>query len=392
MLLALALIACSSAPNEGKPPADSAAPGDEQVGEDGVLDRTVDLAPPENGYQAVTEPTVVPPYTEVDICNVVRVDPKGDEKVAWFSDLESLSAEGSHHMNVTIGEFSFLDAFVAPGASENAIGVPLGAYPCSELNVMSLGVPVFPSQRENQRITLPDGVGAPLPLPLIVVASHHYVNPTDTPIRINTALNIETIDRSEIDHVGSIVFDAIGGLELKPGTRQSVSRTCVMDEDTNVALVSTHTHEWATCATLNEFDGETETVEDDPFFVTQEWDRPPILHFQSGEFQVEAGDGIHWACHYENPSDRTIIDDGSAQGEMCVMAAVTWPAPYSVTEVDDIIQSGDLQGLLALLDEVLGSCDSTRDDVLGPWLSEATEISGDSLCDALPETESNTLD
>ncbi len=389
MVLALALLACATP--EEPPPSDTAAT-DGAVGEDGVLDRTVDLAPPARGYQAVTEPTVVPPYTEVEICNVVRVDPKGDEKLAWFQNMESLSSTGSHHMNVTIGEFSFLDAFVGEGASEAAIGVPLGAYPCADLEVMTLGVPVFPSQRENQRITLPDGVGAPLPLPLVVVASHHYVNPTDTPVRINTAVNIETVDRSEIEHVGTIVFDAIGGLELAPGTRQSVSRTCVMAADTNIALVSTHTHEWAQCATLNAFDGEAGTVAPDPFFVTREWDRPPILHFDRGEYAVAAGDGIHWACHYDNPTDRTLVDDGTAQGEMCVMAAVTWPAPYTVDEVDEIVESGDLARLIGLLGEVLGGCDTTRDDIAGPWPSRATDLSGESLCDGLVETASNTLD
>jgi hypothetical protein len=231
-----------------------------------------------------------------------------------------------------------------------------------------------------------------MPLPVVVIADHHYVNPTDTPIRINTAVNIETVDEEEVEHVGSIIFDAIGGLELEPGTQSTASRTCLVDEDKNIALVSTHTHEWATCATLNRFDGESETIEPDPFFVTKDWDRPPILHFDAGEYPVQAGDGIHYACHYANPTDRTITDDGSAQGEMCVMAAVTWPAPYTVEEVDEIIYSGDLGGMMGLLGEVLGSCDATRDDVVGPWPTEPSDLGAESLCDGLTETESNTLD
>ena len=74
----------------------------------------------------------------------------------------SLVTEGTHHMNVLIGEFSFLDAFVGEGASEGALGATLGQHPCSELDTMELAYPIFPSQRENQQIKMPPGVAAPL--------------------------------------------------------------------------------------------------------------------------------------------------------------------------------------------------------------------------------------
>ena len=103
---------------------------------DGIRDLTVSLPAPAGGYHIQTAPYVVPPATEVDICTVIRVEPKDGERFTWTNRLESLVSEGTHHMNIFIGQFSFLDGYLGDGASETALGKPLGQYPCSEIDVM----------------------------------------------------------------------------------------------------------------------------------------------------------------------------------------------------------------------------------------------------------------
>ena len=348
--------------------------------EDPTVDLTVQLDPPAQGAQIVTDPVVIEPYTEREICSVVRLE--GDQKLLWTNRMESLVSEGSHHMNVFIGEFSFLDPFLGDGAAEQALGVPVGQYDCSELPVMEWAFPVFPSQRENQEITFPEGVAAPFLSPGLVIFSHHYVNPTDKPVRINAALNVQTLPTEEVDDVASLVFDAIGGLEIAPGEAQIRHRTCVMEREVSVALVSTHTHEWGECASLSDYDGES--VADEPFFVNKDWETPPILHFEPGSFELEAGQGIHYACHYENDTDRTLTDDGTAEGEMCVFAAVVYPATWSVEEVEEVVAGDDYAALLSLMDAALGPCDASV-EVSSPWDEGGS-------CEDYAQTESNTLD
>lgn len=355
-------------------------------------DLTVSLAPPAQGYQLVTDPYEVPAFSEVEICSVVKLEPKGDEQLAWIGNMESLSSTGTHHMNVIIGQFSFLDGFLGEGAAEDALGAPLGQYPCDELPTMELGFPIFPSQRDNQQITLPEGVAAPLALPLVAVFSHHYVNPTDTPLIINTALNLSTLEAESVESVGELVFSDIGDLSVSPGTRRSEARTCVLEADRKVALVSTHTHEWGDCATMNRYDSSTGQVEPAPFYVNRNWDQPPILHFEPGTFELEAGDGIHWACHYRNPTDRTLVNDGTAEGEMCVIAAVTWPSEFSVAYVEETVAKRDLVSLLGMLTEVMGPCDSVTADIAGPWPTESTDALDADVCADFTQTESNVLE
>ncbi|MEC8023172.1 MAG: hypothetical protein VX223_04515 [Myxococcota bacterium] len=353
-----------------------------------VRDLTVSLEPPGNGYQIITPPYVVPPGTEVDICTVVRVDPKAGERFTWAHRLESLVSEGTHHMNVFIGQFSFLDGYLGDGASEGALDKSLGQYPCDEIDVMESAFPVFPSQQQNQHIVMPEGVAIPMPLPLVLIAGHHYINPTTEPVRINAALNMENIASSEVKEVAGLVFD-VAPTNIPSGTRKVEQATCIFEQDTEMVLVSTHNHAWTECATLNHFDGETQTVAVDPFYVNRNWDQPPILNFDVGEFTMKAGDGVHFACHYNNYTDRTLINDGTADGEMCVFAAVSYPLPFTVSEVESVLSGDELAELLNFMDVALGPCDRLELDTPSPWPTGTRATSDSSTCIGLSQTVGN---
>lgn len=374
MLFLITLLACSPTP----------APDVAEAG--GVVDLTVALAPPEQGYQVVTEPFEVPPNTEKRVCSVVRLDAHADETLVWASQFESQSSVGSHHMNVLLGTFSFLDAALGEGASEAALGFGPGTYDCDDLPLMEQAFTFFPSQRSNQRITLPPGVAAPLSAPLLLIFDHHYVNGSLDTLRVNGALNFQTVDSGEVEQVASLLFDDIHDLAVEPYSRASVTSTCVVDRAVDVALVSTHTHEWGECATLRGYDGAEDVVEADPFYVNRSWDTPPILHFQPGTFHLEPGDGIQWSCHYYNDRDTPLVNNGTADGEMCVFAAAVYPAPFGVQEVEDIVASQDVAQLGSLIGEVLGACDRTVD-------TPAPDDGGDDApaCSELDQTESNVL-
>ena len=359
----------------------------EQQTADEESDTSISLPIPENGYQLVTPVHEVPAFSEEEICTVVRLEPNGDENLYWVNSMESLVTDGTHHMNVLIGEFSFLDAVMGDGSAEAALGVPEGQYPCSELSTMELAYTIFPSQRDSQRITMPDGVAAPMTAPLLVIFSHHYVNPTPNPIAINAILNIETIPREAVTQVAGLVFDDIPDLEVPAGTERVFSRNCVFERDVNVALVSTHNHEWGECATVNHYDGSSDSIEMDPFFVNKQWEQPPILHFEPDTFAIKAGDGVTWSCHFRNDTDRTLVNDGTAEGEMCVFAAVTYPSPWSVPEVESMMEGGDLAGLITLMGDIMGPCDTNVEPTTPPWAPE--DASG---CEPYPQTESNVLD
>ena len=366
------------------------APADNETS---VEDRTVTLEPPAWGYQIATEPVVIAPWSEEFICSVVRIDPTEDELLVWVNELEVLSSTSSHHMNVFLGDFSFLDAFLGEGAFESQLGVGLGTHSCDDLgNMMELMFPVFPSQRSHQRITMPDGVGIPLIAPLVLVMQHHFLNLTDRPIEINAALNIKRVAPSSVDQVASLIFDDIKDLDVPANGQKVETRTCVLDRDVEFALVSTHTHERGDCATLNRYSSALGEVDPEPFFVNKSWETPPILHFDRDQFVLPAGDGVHWACHFRDRSGDGAVNDGSAAGEMCVFAAVAYPAAPSKEEITQTLQSGDLLAIYALVDELMTDCDQ-HPEVETPWPMSLEPNLGQPVdsCADWEETESNVL-
>ena len=359
-----------------------------------VLDLTVYLDPPDWGYQISTEPVRIEPWSERFICSVVRIEPQADELLVWVDELESLSSDSSHHMNVFLGQFSFLDAFLEKGAFETQLGVGLGTYDCSDLgNIMEVTFPVFPSQRSNQRITMPAGVGIPLVAPLVLVMEHHYLNLRDQPALVNASLNIQRIEPAAVEHVASLIFDDIPDILVPAGGQKIEARTCALNRDVELALVSTHNHGRGDCATLNRYSAAPDAVDPAPFFVNKSWEAPPILHFARGSFPVAAGDGIHWACHFSDRAGEDAVNDGTADGEMCVFAAVAYPAPRSLQEVTEIIASGDLLSIYDLVDELLTDCDE-HPEVESPWPMTENANFGEwtDSCAPWDETESNELE
>ena len=375
--LVLLLPACASAPDA--------------VRSKGVVDLTVDLTPPDEGYQVVTEPAEVAPYTEFRACSVVRLEPHGDEELTWVSEFQSLSSVGSHHLNALLGTFSFLDVALGEGAGEDALGVGVGTYDCDDLDLMQQVRTFFPSQRSDQRITLPPGVAAPFTTPLLVIFDHHYVNTTADTLLINGGLNFMSVDPEEVAQVAGLTFDDISDLQIEPDSRQVIASTCVVDRAVDVALVSTHTHAQAECATMNAYDGATGEVSPEPFFVNRVWETPPILHMETGTFHLEPGDGIHWACHYANAGDTTLINDGTAAGEMCVMAAATYPAPYTRAEIESMLVSRELSRLNEVLGAVMAPCDS-RVEAASPYETTPVPLAAsEEACGDLQQTASNVL-
>lgn len=394
-LLALCGVALVSACMSAETPVSDVqeTTSDDAALEKEFVDLRVNLPPPEAGYQLTTQPSLVPAGEEVQICSVVRVERQGDDKLIWVNEMESLISENSHHMNVLFGAFSFYDAFLGENAFEAELGLGIGTYDCEEVDaLMEKALPIFPSQRTNQRITFPEGVAVPMMAPLVLIFHHHYINPTDTDVMINAALNINGIDEDEVVDVGYLIFDGDEELNI-PGTSQMTeAQTCVMHREVNIALVSTHNHEKGDCATLNTYGAETGEISDTPFYVNKFWEAPPILHFPRGEFKVAAGDGIHYACHYQNPEDRELNFGPSESDEMCVFAAVAYPAPQSKEDVKSAVNSENLNEILKLSNAMITKCDEKLESQ-SPWPLAGKPRFGDfeGTCEGYTQTESNTL-
>lgn len=347
---------------------------DTKVEDTGPLDLRVKLDEPEFGYQMSSEPFVVKAGEEALKCSVVRIDPKGDEKLIWLSTFESRTSDYSHHMNVLGGYFSVADVLFGPGKGELMLGKKTGTYDCSELGDLmeSQGAqPLYPSQNTHQKGSFPKGVAVPAVVPLVLVMQHHYINTTDRDVIVNAKVNLHRIEEKDVKYVATGFF---GGseVELPPKSRKIIANTCKISRDVNLFAISSHSHERGKCFTMNKYDGASKTIEPEPFFVNGDWEAPPILFFEKkaafdhAAVPYKAGDGVHWACHYQNPENRTVVDGGKATDEMCIFVGLGYPSAIQVQDIKDIFEKPSAELFSRLADEALIPCDPVT-DATSPW-------------------------
>jgi hypothetical protein len=343
------------------------------------IDFLVHLDPPAVGYQVKSVPVMIEPMSEYYNCSVVRIEPHADEHMAWITSLESLSSKHSHHMNVNVGLFSPGD-FILPGMAEGLLGAKLGAHECKSLgnlmedqNMQTL----YPSQREHQKGDLPKGVGFALPLPMVVIMEHHYINHYAKPVSINAVLNIGTMPESEVKEVATAFAGGITNVSLAPNSRKIEAKTCAVQRDVKMFAISSHSHERAGCFSMNLLNGEkrdsdpANAIDPTPFFINKDWESPPIMFLDKQGWTghqplaMKKGDGIHWACHYTNPTTREVRTGPTSADEMCIFVAMGYPSALSVEDVKSIIQSKDLNELPKLMDVV--PCHTVH-ELESPWV------------------------
>ena len=357
--------------------------GEEPVVDDtGPVDYTVSLDIPENGYQLSSEPYIVGPGEERYTCDVVRIDPHDGEQYAWINALESRSSQSSHHMNVNLGMFSVGDIVSGEGGAEFLLRKPPGQYDCAELGDLMSGQglqTLYPSQRTEQGGDLPAGVALPLPLPLVVIMEHHYINPTDRPVKVNAVLNLTAIEEDKVEHVVTGFAAGIRGgdrrIEIPPNSRKIEAKTCVVDRPINVFAISSHSHQAAGCFSMNLY-SEDEGIAAEPFFINKDWESPPIVFFEQEDWTnfetlpMQAGDGIHWACHYYNEGDTAIESGARATDEMCIFVAMGYPSKNSVADIKAAFEDPTVESLMNTLMETV-PCTTVDEEIAGNYWPEA---------------------
>ncbi len=349
-------------------------------------DLTVSLEKPAFGYQIKSQPHLVAPGEESYRCDVVRIDPTDGDTLIFLDRVESHASKNTHHMNVYVGLFSVVDAVLGEGTGEVYLGHKVGSYDCNELgDLMELAIPIYPSQREEQIVELPAGVAMPSLAPLVLVMEHHYINLSEKDVMINAALNMHRIPENEVEQILSSFYGAPLDLDIPANTQKTEARTCVVDRDINIIALSTHSHEKGECFTINEFEGPTSTIAPSPLYVNKEWQQPPVLQYAANEWQLKAGEGLHYACHYYNDEDRSLYFGPSASDEMCIFVAIGYPSRITVQDLKNALADPLNVDFEQLERDAFAECAAV--ETASPWpFTTAVEQDWVDTCADYPQT------
>jgi len=251
-------------------------------------------------------------------CVFVQMPTAGETAVY---SAESHFTPGSHHFLVYRTSYG---AIPAGGGS---------AHPCTDAEqAVNITGSYYEAQTPDTRRDLPPGVAHVFKPGEILLLTAHYLNPSATALDTHVDFRLHTMDPRAVQHEAGSVFFYNYQISIPPMSEVTVTRTCPIDRDINLALLWSHMHSRGIgfVATTND-----PTAGARILYATTTWSEPQARVFpQDPPVTVHAGSTITYSCTYENMTSETIVQGQSARtNEMCILHGMYWPRMDSTGEL-----------------------------------------------------------
>lgn len=310
-LLPLVLLACTSEPD---------GDGDDTEVEATDLRREFPQADPD-AVVFTTPEMIIPPFTDIEYCWVTTYT--GPE--VGLTGLRNYQSVNGHHvviLGTTETERELPDGTVWDCTTTESLGMA-----DTEPIIVGGGLEYVDDGVDNF-FDLPEGMASELESGQRIVVQSHYINPTDTPIRVVDQTQYLTVPTEEVQTWASVMALTDNGVNIPKGaTDYTTSFDCTIEERYNLIYLGGHMHEWGKSFSLDRKRGE----QTDRVYEVATWDPvyrdAPIIHeYEENEFIIEPGDMFTTTCSWFNDQDK----DLTWPHEMCVTFAMVYPAKVPV--------------------------------------------------------------
>lgn len=294
-LLAFA-VGCSSnddAADTGKEPVQ----GDEKFGEPFKVTMTVpDVQPGDEGTKCV------------------RLN-LGNDAPAKIGKVHNVLSKASHHLVVSSVE------------NPDIMAEPL--FECRPFRAVLDGAPFTVTQKHDDLIEMPEGVGFPIRTDQLMHLEMHYINTGDEVADV--VAETELFPIKEQDDVQEASFLIIGtlGIEIPPKSVHTNPEQFVAlpeaFQDVSFYAATGHTHRFGKSATLLQVDS-PEATDARPVYNPESYSwEEAVLQYHTPPFKIPAGGGFKFTCSWENTTNEVITYGESALQEMCFFWTYFYP-------------------------------------------------------------------
>jgi hypothetical protein len=265
-------------------------------------------------FTVTFDPLTVEPGVEDTQCVVKRV---GNDEAIRVHQIHNVLPEGSHHLIVyrTADTVEQLE--------------PFACEPFSDTLDPEKGSPVMITQKHDETLTLPDGVGFTFEPGAMVRLEMHYINTSGAALDVSATSTFVTMTDEEFHDEASFLFVGNPDIQIPPGASQTLGPT-FMALPQNLSGVSFfgitgHTHQWGTNVTVAAADGEDGP--DTPVYDVPDWQwSEPATVIHDPPFQLPDGGGFRFTCEWTNMSAQSVGFGESANAEMCFFWAYYYPS------------------------------------------------------------------
>ncbi|MEI8259495.1 MAG: hypothetical protein WCJ30_27835, partial [Deltaproteobacteria bacterium] len=295
----------------------------------------LDAAPDNNPYQAPTDvPLVdVPVAAEHDYASSigpVHLAPGEEVTMCVIQRLTNETAQFVRSVTAHLGPASHhLIFYRSQVTAESTTPTPCRGF--SGLTNFSMpDTPMLIAQNLDAHIDMPTGTGMHIAATQMVRLELHAINITAAPVDVVGTVSVHTVDDTVPLIPADMLFWGNTNISIPAHTTADVHFFHQPWPSVRVFGLTSHTHEHGTLATISVATNTT-TVAADATDLTEvhrstSWSDPPLTLFDP-PLRLEAAQGYHLACHYNNTTSSTISFGEGFNDEMCFMWAYYYPAP-----------------------------------------------------------------
>lgn len=288
----------------------------------GMIDATMDLAPPAEGVTRIETPDIiVEPHDEIIACFVGRFPDDAERLAISWASMHEHPAYG-HHI-----QFNGLrDGSDAHNPFEGREGElidcsdPLESMIAST-NILNLNRPF--ADGSGGEMVLPDATAVAIEGGSSWLFEYHVVNPTARRVRARGVMDIRRVDPGTVQHWAAPFVFNDSGFVLPRGEQTVVDVDCAWPDDVRVLSVLGHMHEQGQAMSVDMVtpDGTRSTLYDLPVWEPDWRYMPEVVEFEGG-LAVAAGTHFETQCTFFNSADQ----DLRFPDEMCVASGMFFPA------------------------------------------------------------------
>jgi hypothetical protein len=238
-----------------------------------------------------------------------------DRGVIAVPKAESHYTPGSHHFLVyRTGEDE-----LPPGGDE--------IHECGAAELVDFRGTYYEAQVPDEERSLPDGVAHLFQPGEVLLLTSHYVNTKEVDVDADMKFTLHTVDPDAIEHEAGSIFFYNYDIVLPPNSERTVSRTCPIPEEMNLALLWSHMHERGVGFRASTDDALVVNRLGGDLYDSDTWNEPPARAFDSAlPVMLHAGATITYECDFKNQTANTIVQGPSAvTNEMCILHGMYWP-------------------------------------------------------------------
>ncbi|MBM4377216.1 MAG: hypothetical protein FJ095_19215 [Deltaproteobacteria bacterium] len=206
---------------------------------------------------------------------------------------------------------------------------PFACQPFADLLKPETGTPLMITQKHDDLLALPKGVGFEFEAGQMVRLEMHYINTTSSPKSAQATATFHAMPKEDVTAAADLLFVGNPDITIAPMSKASLGPTFVPAplamSDAKYFGITGHTHRFGTKVTVSTAAAKGKSLMSVYDVEDWLWGEPETV-YHDPPFAVPEYGGFEFSCAWNNTSNDTLGFGESATDEMCFFWTYYYPS------------------------------------------------------------------